>query len=145
MAVEIVKGNLFTYPCWVKVCTVNTVGAMGAGIAYGYRDRFPDGYWRYKKRCQKGLFKVTDLLVQKNGNEWWILFPTKMDWKADSKLEWIEHNLTRLTALCTEYKVSRIAIPWLGCRNGGLTRDEVLPLIERAFEGHSTLCLIVDR
>ena len=145
MSVTVVSGDLFYYPCHVKVCTVNVVGAMGAGIAYGYRARFPEAYGRYRKRCKAGLFKVTDLLVQRNDAEWWVLFPTKQDWRNDSQIEWIEHNLERLAALCTQYNVSKIAIPWLGCRNGGLTHDVVLPAIKKAFDNHSTECVIVGR
>lgn len=145
MSVTVESGDLFYYPCHVKVCTVNTVGAMGAGIAYGYRERWYASYLRYQKLCRAGKFTVTDLLVQRNDQEWWVLFPTKKDWKADSQLEWIEHNLVRLAELCTQYKVQKIAIPWLGCRNGGLTRDVVLPAIKKVFDNHSTECVIVGR
>lgn len=144
--ITIVSGyDLFDYPCWVKVITVNTKGAMGAGIAFGYRERFYDAYIRYRKLCLSKQFKVTDLLVQKAGGSWWVLFPTKDDWRNGSELVWIEDNLTKLVKLCERYKVSKIAMPWLGCRNGGLERHQVLPLIQKAFEHSATECVIVER
>lgn len=145
MPVEVVKADLFSYPCHVKVCTVNTVGAMGAGVARQYRDRWPMAYARYRKRCLAGDFTVTDLLVQRCGSEWWVLFPTKQDWRNGSELAWIETNLTKLGRLCFQYNVKRIALPWLGCANGGLDRNDVLPLIKAAFDHHSTTCVIIDR
>lgn len=145
MSVRVERGELFSYPCKVKVCTVNTVGAMGAGVAYVYRERFPDAYRRYQKRCKAGLLTVRDLLVQRNGGEWWILFPTKEDWRNDSRLEWIAYNLERLALLCTQYRVGRLVMPWLGCRNGGLRREDVWPLIESTFTNHTTEVIVLDR
>lgn len=145
MSVTVVEGDLFDYPCWVKVITVNTKGAMGAGIAYAYRERFWDAYLRYRKRCLAGQFKVNDLLVQKAGGQWWVLFPTKDDWQQGSELPWIEENLKRLKLLCEQYKVVKVAMPWLGCRNGGLTREQVYPLIEATFGASEIECVVVSR
>lgn len=39
--IEIKKGNIFTTKCHTIVNTVNTVGVMGAGIAYEFKLRFP--------------------------------------------------------------------------------------------------------
>ena len=144
MSVTIAHGDLFDYPCWVKVITVNTKGAMGAGIAWVYRDRYIDAYNRYRKLCLAGKFKVDNLLVQRAGDNWWVLFPTKDDWRDNSELCWIEANLAKLVLLCEKHKVAKIAMPWLGCRNGGLNREQVLPLIEAAFSNSTTECVIVS-
>lgn len=62
-----------------------------------------------------------------------INFPTKRHWRGDSRMEDI---ISGLKALITDVKrlgIRSIAVPPLGCGNGGLEWAEVRPLIERAF------------
>lgn len=143
MSFEVVIGDLFKLPVSTKVCTVNTVGAMGAGVARVYRARFWDAYVRYRAYCFARKFSVNSFLIQRNGAETWVLFPTKKDWKEPSKIEWIQQNLERLAKYCTEYSVKEIAMPALGCRNGGLSLEDVQPLIEATFKDHPTRCIVV--
>ena len=124
--------------------TLNTRGAMGAGIALGYRERFPASYKKYRARCFRGEFTVNTILVHRNGNEWWVLFPTKDAWHEPSRLEWIEENLRKLADICRKYKVAKIAMPLLGCGNGQLMPEQALALIEAAFLNHPTECIVVN-
>lgn len=143
MGIKIVEGDLFEYPCKVKVVTINTRGVMGAGVALEYRNRFPESFLKYRRLCANGGFTVNTLVVQRNGPEWWVLFPTKNDWRQPSQLDWIEDNLKKLAKICLDHKVSRIAMPLLGCLNGRLNIEDVIPLIRTTFEEHPTECIIV--
>lgn len=145
MGTKIVNGDLFEYPCKVKVVTLNIRGVMGAGVALEYRNRFPESFLKYRRRCMKKQFTVNTLVVHQNGPEWWVLFPTKDDWKEPSRVDWIEANLEKLAKICTDYKVQRIAMPMLGCLNGKLNPEVVLPLIHRVFDNHATECVVVCR
>jgi O-acetyl-ADP-ribose deacetylase (regulator of RNase III) len=62
-----------------------------------------------------------------------INFPTKRHWKADSKIEDIDAGLVDLIDQVKQLKIRSIAIPPLGCGNGGLNWNDVRPRIEKAF------------
>ena len=61
-----------------------------------------------------------------------INFPTKRHWKGKSKIEDIKTGLIDLVAVLQREQISSIAIPPLGCGNGGLNWEEVRPLIVKA-------------
>jgi O-acetyl-ADP-ribose deacetylase (regulator of RNase III) len=62
-----------------------------------------------------------------------INFPTKRHWKDKSKLADIEAGLLALVQEVRAHGIRRIALPALGCGNGGLDWSEVRPRIEAAF------------
>jgi O-acetyl-ADP-ribose deacetylase (regulator of RNase III) len=62
-----------------------------------------------------------------------INFPTKRHWKGKSKIEDIKSGLVALVQQVQQLVITSIAIPPLGCGNGGLDWAEVKPLIESAF------------
>jgi hypothetical protein len=61
-----------------------------------------------------------------------INFPTKRHWKSPSRLADIEAGLSDLVRVVVEHGITSIAIPALGCGNGGLDWRKVQPLIEQA-------------
>lgn len=136
--IEITEGNLLKAPADALVNTVNTVGVMGKGIALQFRQAFPEMYRAYEKAClakdvRLGEVQVFDLGGLAGGARWIINFPTKGHWKARSRLTDIEAGLKDLIATVKELGVSSIAVPPLGCGNGGLEWIDVLPRIEAAF------------
>jgi len=65
------------------------------------------------------------------GPRWIINFPSKKHWRHPSKLEWIAEGLKDLTRVISEKGIRSIALPPLGCGNGGLDWSDVRPEIER--------------
>jgi O-acetyl-ADP-ribose deacetylase (regulator of RNase III) len=63
-----------------------------------------------------------------------INFPTKKHWRSPSKLEYIDAGLDDLVNEVKRLGITSIALPALGCSNGGLAWSDVQPRIERAFE-----------
>jgi len=63
-----------------------------------------------------------------------INFPTKRHWRGRSRIEDIEAGLESLVAEIKRLGLRSIAIPPLGCGNGGLDWSDVRPRIERALE-----------
>jgi O-acetyl-ADP-ribose deacetylase (regulator of RNase III) len=63
-----------------------------------------------------------------------INFPTKRHWRGRARIADIEKGLRALVSVVRERKLSSLAVPALGCGNGGLNWAEVKPLIVSAFD-----------
>jgi O-acetyl-ADP-ribose deacetylase (regulator of RNase III) len=131
------KGNLLVAEADALVNAVNTVGVMGKGIALQFRHSFPDNYAAYGAACAAGQVRIGTMFVhdtqQPGSRRYLINFPTKRHWRSRSRLPDIEAGLRDLVRVIRERGITSIAIPALGCGNGGLDWEEVRPLIEIAF------------
>ena len=132
------KGDLLRSDAEALVNTVNTVGVMGKGIALQFKKNYPQNYKIYLEACKNKTFKTGQVLVVKEGdilNEKVIInFPTKAHWKSDSTYEYIIEGLKALKKAIIENQIKSIALPPLGCGNGGLEWAKVKPLIELALK-----------
>jgi O-acetyl-ADP-ribose deacetylase (regulator of RNase III) len=131
------KGNILEANVEALVNTVNTVGIMGKGIALAFKKEFPENYKLYKKACDNNELKIGDLLVTQTGRtipKYIINFPTKQHWRNTSKIEYIEKGMERLVEVIKEKDIQSIAIPPLGCGNGGLNWKNVKPVIVKGLE-----------
>jgi O-acetyl-ADP-ribose deacetylase (regulator of RNase III) len=63
-----------------------------------------------------------------------INFPTKRHWRQPSRMSDIEAGLVDLVEQVKRLGIRSIAVPALGCGNGGLDWDDVRPRIAAAFE-----------
>jgi len=137
--IEAGRGNLLQADVEALVNTVNTVGFMGKGIALQFKQAFPENFSAYARAVRKGEVQPGKMLVVPTGfvaNPRYIInFPTKRHWKARSKIEDIESGLAALTDEVRRLRIRSIALPPLGCGNGGLEWRDVEPRIIRAFEG----------
>jgi O-acetyl-ADP-ribose deacetylase (regulator of RNase III) len=136
--IEITQGNLLKAPAEALVNTVNTVGVMGKGIALQFRQAFPEMFRAYEKACKDGdvrlgRVQVFDLGGLVGGPRWIINFPTKGNWRARSRLEDVERGLVDMVEQIRRLKIRSIALPPLGCGNGGLDWNDVRPRIEKAL------------
>ena len=128
------SGNLLEADTEALVNTVNTVGVMGKGIALQFAERFKTNLKLYKEACKCGSLQVGQLLAVKDadmhGERLIINFPTKKDWKHRSSYAYIEEGLKALVTLIKQRNITSIALPPLGCGNGGLQWAKVKPMIE---------------
>ena len=131
------KGNLLDAPVDALVNTVNTVGVMGKGIALMFKEAFPENFRAYVDACKRKEIRVGHMFVTESsrfdGPRWIINFPSKKHWRQPSRLEWITEGLTDLRRVIAEKGIQSIALPPLGCGNGGLEWSTVRPEIERAL------------
>src|ERR1017187_1730170 len=129
------RGNLLDAPVEALVNTVNTVGVMGKGIALMFKEAFPENFRAYEDACNRGEIRIGHMFVTESskleGPKWIINFPSKKHWRHPSKLEWIAEGLKDLTRVISEKGIRSIALPPLGCGNGGLDWSDVRPEIER--------------
>ena len=125
------SGDLFRSPAKVLVNTVNTVGAMGKGIALKFKRIYPEMFEAYRDRCEQGDLRIGRLFLYKTPNKWILNFPTKKHWRSPSSEEYIEAGLKTFQTRCAEMGVTSIAFPELGCGNGELDFEtQVRPLME---------------
>jgi O-acetyl-ADP-ribose deacetylase (regulator of RNase III) len=119
------------------VNTVNCVGVMGKGIALQFKKKWPDNFKLYSDACKAGLVKPGHMFVYDAGllasPKFIINFPTKDHWRGSSRIEFIRDGLNDLLVQIKQHQIRSIAIPPLGCGNGGLDWRVVKPLIEQAF------------
>lgn len=130
------QGNLLEADVEAVVNTVNTVGVMGRGIALMFKERYPENFKAYAAACKAGEVLTGRMFVtatgELSGPKWIINFPTKRHWRQPSRLEWIEEGLRDLVRVVREKNIRSLALPPLGCGNGGLDWGDVRPLIEHA-------------
>ena len=123
--------DLFQSPAQVLVNAVNTVGAMGKGIALEFKRKYPDMFAQYQAMCQQGEFGIGQLWLYKSPQKWVLNFPTKRDWRDKSRIEYIETGLTQFAKTYEAEGITSISFPRLGCGLGGLNwENEVRPLME---------------
>jgi O-acetyl-ADP-ribose deacetylase (regulator of RNase III) len=132
------RGNLLEAPVEALVNAVNTVGVMGRGIALMFKNQFPGSFRAYARACKAGEVTAGKMFVseesQGGGPRWIVHFTTKKHWRDPSKLEWVESGLEALTELIRERGIRSVALPPLGCGNGGLDWEVVRPLMVKALE-----------
>src|SRR5271165_3174157 len=138
MSVTIKSGDLLKEKADAIVNTVNCVGVMGKGIALQFKQRWPENFKAYEAACNRDEIKPGKMFIYDFG-EWGkpryiINFPTKVHWKGDSKIEYIEEGLRDLVLQAKRRGIKSIALPPLGCGNGGLEWEKVKSLIFEAFE-----------
>ncbi|GGK73485.1 Appr-1-p processing protein [Sphaerisporangium melleum] len=130
------SGNLLDADVEALVNTVNTVGVAGKGIALQFRQAYPENFKAYARACKRGEVVPGKMFVYDDGRmgsgRYVINFPTKRHWRADSRLEDIRSGLADLVRVLRELDIRSVAIPPLGCGNGGLSWNVVFPLIEEA-------------
>lgn len=129
--IEIIKGNIFATEAQTIVNTVNCVGVMGAGIAYEFRLRYPKMYERYVEICKAKQLQIGTLWIYKTDNKWILNFPTKYDWKFESKVEYLERGLQKFLETYKDKGIQSIAFPILGASNGGIPESTSLDVMKR--------------
>ena len=144
---QFITGDMLRAKAEALVNTVNTVGVMGKGIALQFKEAFPQNNKFYIEACKKRELEPGKLLAVWDNNlvlgkKLIINFPTKTHWRQPSKYEYIESGLQALVILIEKENIQSVALPALGCGNGGLDWARVKPLIEK-YLGELPLQIIV--
>jgi O-acetyl-ADP-ribose deacetylase (regulator of RNase III) len=135
--IEEATGNLLEADAEALVNTVNTVGIMGKGIALQFRQAFPEVYLEYRRACDHNELSPGSVQVvpiqRLDGPRYVINLPTKRHWKGKARLGDIDSGLRALANAIKEFKIASVAVPPLGCGNGGLRWSDVEPRIRQAL------------
>ncbi len=137
MAIILMQGDLLKqHDVDAIVNTVNCVGIMGKGIALQFKKKWPANFNTYADACKANLVKPGFMFVYDAGAlatpQYIINFPTKHHWKEKSHIAFIQDGLVDLIDQINAKGIRSIAMPPLGCGNGGLQWQQVKPLIEQA-------------
>jgi O-acetyl-ADP-ribose deacetylase (regulator of RNase III) len=122
---RILIGDIFESQAQTLVNAVNCVGVMGKGIAEQFKRRFP-------AMCKRKDVRLGEPYLYRGPSGVQIVnFPTKGHWRSPSRLADVEHGLDYLAKHAVEWNIASLALPALGCGNGGLEWSDVGPLIYR--------------
>lgn len=131
-----IEGDIFDSMADAIVIPVNTVGVMGAELALRCKKKYPEIVGLYRYACWSGALRIGTVHVHRVDPDGpglphprIICLPTKRDWKDPSKLIYVERGLIELRKQIAERSIMSVAIPALGCGNGGLAWQEVKQLI----------------
>lgn len=140
-----VEGDLFSSGAECLINPVNCKGIMGRGLAEAFKKRFPAIMEPYQSVCSNGtlkpgliqLIKVDSRTGERSaeGDLTIVNFPTKDDWRQDSRIEWIEAGLDKLALQIAKRGIRSVAIPKLGSGLGNLSWSEVRDKVEMKLAG----------
>jgi O-acetyl-ADP-ribose deacetylase (regulator of RNase III) len=135
--IQEIQGDLLKANVEALVNTVNTEGVMGKGLALQFKKAYPEMFREYAKICAEGKLQPGQVHVyirhELYNPHYIINFPTKRHWREKTSLEYISQGLQALVNEIQERKILSIALPALGTGLGGLTWNQVYPLILEAF------------
>lgn len=145
MSIERGTGNMLTADVDALVNTVNTQGVMGKGLALQFKKAFPENFAAYERASKAGEVQIGKMhVVERLASPRFIInFPTKKHWRQPSKLEYVRDGLRDLVVEVRRLQIGAIAIPPLGCGNGGLDWARVRPLIVAAFDELPTVRVVL--
>lgn len=141
--IQYVTGNIFESKAECLVNTVNCEGYMGKGIAYQFKMRYPQNNKDYVRACKSGELRIGTIHFFFEEGIWIINFPTKDKWREKSRISYVEIGLDRLVDFIYEKKPTSVAIPPLGCGNGGLDWNEVKGIIDNKLSVVKDQCDIL--
>ncbi|MBT8508712.1 hypothetical protein AZH53_09875 [Methanomicrobiaceae archaeon CYW5] len=132
--------DIFKSSVQVLTNTVNCAGYMGKGLAKLFKSKYgsTDMFDFYKEKCLNSELRVGEPILWPSTTKKKksvLLFPTKNRYQNPSKITWIEDGLDYLRDHYKEWGIESIAIPALGCTNGGLRWDEVETIIIEKLGG----------
>ena len=144
-----VEGDLWDYyDAGVPVAISTNIGwtraglnVMGRGVAAQAAARFPKLSRRYGEYCrERGVSARVIAYCPTRGDTPLFLFPVKLlntespnlSWRHPADLDLIAKSATEL--LQYEPLFRTIALPLVGCGNGGLRRQDVLAVLRNVLE-----------
>lgn len=140
MTIRYVSGDLFVnkYNAEALAHGCNCKGAMGAGVAKGFRQRYPDMYEEYRRHCkaEPRQFNLGDSFLWEEEDKPSVFnLGTQEDyWHCRARPDAIEKALETMKRQADDEGIRSIAMPRIGAGYGGLSLEKVRPIIERVFD-----------
>jgi O-acetyl-ADP-ribose deacetylase (regulator of RNase III) len=139
MPVEYVSGDLFAnaHSAQALAHGCNCQGSMGAGIAVGFRERYPAMFEAYRARCKAKprQFNPGDAWLWKADTQPWVFNLATQEgyWRSRATYEAVESALGSMRSQADAEGLRSIALPRIGVGMGGLSWKTVKAIIDRVF------------
>ena len=123
----------------------NCAGAMGKGIAVGFKERYPQMYKLYQSFCKAGAVpgevfpyydRDTDVVIYN--------LMTQRHWTTPATIEAIEQSVRTMMEMLQDIQIKTVGIPKIGCGLGGLDWKDVQPLLEKISEEYKVTLVVVS-
>jgi len=123
----------------------NCAGAMGKGIAVGFKERYPQMYKFYQSFCKAGAVpgdvfpyydRDTDVVIYN--------LMTQRHWTTPATLEAIEDSIATMMTMLQDIRIKKVGMPKIGCGLGGLDWKDVLPILESHSNGYDITIVVVS-
>lgn len=150
MPIEYVTGDLFVNRFRAEALAqgCNCKGSMGAGIAVGFRERYPTMYEEYRRRCKAKprAFNVGDVFFwREDGQPAVFNLGTQEDyWRSRATYLGVEQCLLTMRELADANGVRSVAMPRIGAGYGGLSWKKVRAVIDRMFADWPGTLIVYD-
>lgn len=135
------KKDLFESPLPAIGHGVNVHGVMGAGIAVGFRKKFPKNYKAYKEACANKTLVPGSTFAFSENDQFILNIASQDKPGANARDEWLESALHEALAFCDnmiESDSPQIGLPLIGGGIGGLDMDEVVDVMENVESFYET-------
>jgi O-acetyl-ADP-ribose deacetylase (regulator of RNase III) len=149
MPISFISGDLFVNRVKAEALAhgCNCAGSMGAGIAVGFKERYPAMFEEFKRRC-KGKppeFTLGDVFMwQEEGKPAVFNLGTQPRPGRGATYPIVEAALKALRDAADEAGIRSIAIPKIGAGYGGLSWKKVKVQIEAIFADWSGMLYVYE-
>jgi O-acetyl-ADP-ribose deacetylase (regulator of RNase III) len=138
MPIQFVAGDLFVNRFHAQALAhgCNCAGSMGAGIAVGFKERYPAMFEEFRRRCKADPpeFTLGDVFFWKEeGKPAVFNLGTQPRPNRGATYPVVEAALRALRAKADAEGITSIAMPRIAAGYGGLSWKKVRALIETAF------------
>lgn len=124
-------GNVFNTAHQTICCTINTIGAMGRGVALYTKKKYPEVYEAYRSLYKSGQLDIYKLFtVPTHDQKQILLFPTKIEWWNDTNPDWVARNLITLSNTYQTLGITSLAMVLPGAANGHMNKSDSLWLVD---------------
>jgi len=126
MPIEFVAGDLFANRFGAEALAhgCNCQGSMGAGVAVGFRERYPEMFAEYRRRCKASPreFNLGDAFLWKAGGKPWVFNLATQEGIGQVRVSYqaIEAALRSMLRQADRENITSIAVPRIGSAYGGL-------------------------
>lgn len=138
MPVEYVAGDLFVNRVGTEAFGhgCNCAGSMGAGIAVGFRERYPAMYEEYRRRCKAdpAEFGLGDVFLWQEADKPAVFnLGTQPRPGRGATYPAVETALRAMRTAADAAGIRSIAVPRIAAGYGGLSWKKVRALIDAVF------------
>lgn len=133
--IEIIHGDMFDHISEAMVNTINCVGVMGKGVALEFKNRHPNMFHTYQQLCKGKAIKPGNVWIWRAPDYAVLNTATKYHWRDPSRYSWVREAAMTLNQQIIVNGFKTVAMPPLGCGNGGLQWRMVQSILE-TYLGH---------